>query len=90
MLVQWGLQGRPLEEAVTAPRFRADEDTLFLEASTPEGLISDLEDLGWDTEVWPDVMASFGSVQPLEIDYESGTVSSVDDPRREGAHAIVD
>ncbi len=90
VLVQWGLQGLSLEEAVTTPRFRADEDTLFLEASTPEGLISDLEDMGWNTEVWPDVMASFGSLQPLEIDYESGTVSSVDDPRREGAHAIVD
>ncbi len=90
VFVQWGLQGRSLEEAVATPRFRADGDALFLEASTPDGLVSDLEDMGWDTETWPDVMASFGSLQPLEIDYDAGTLSSVDDPRREGAHAILD
>lgn len=90
VFVQWGLQDRSLEEAVATPRFRAEEDTLFLEESTPDALISDLEELGWETEVWPDTLASFGSLQPLEIDYDAGTVSGVDDPRREGAHVITD
>ncbi|GGE72007.1 gamma-glutamyltransferase [Nesterenkonia cremea] len=90
VFVQWGLQGRSLEEAIATPRFRAEEDTLYIEESMPGGLVEDLEDMGWDTEVWPDEMASFGSVQPLEVDYDAGTVGSVDDPRREGAHAIVD
>ena len=56
----------------------------------PDDLVEELEDMGWQTEVWPDEMASFGSVQPLEIDYDAGTVSGADDPRREGAHAIID
>ena len=90
VLAQWGLQGRTLEEAIATPRFRAEEDTLYIEESTPAELVEELEDSGWQTEVWPDAMASFGSVQPLEIDYDDGTVSGADDPRREGAHAIID
>ena len=90
VLAQWGLQGRSLEEAIATPRFRAEEDTLYIEESTPAELVEELEDMGWQTEVWPDEMASFGSVQPLEIDYDAGTVSGADDPRREGAHAIIE
>lgn len=90
LLTQWGLQGRTLEEAIATPRFRAEEDTLYIEESMPDDLVEELEDMGWQTEVWPDEMASFGSVQPLEIDYDAGTVSGADDPRREGAHAIID
>ncbi|GAA1452124.1 gamma-glutamyltransferase [Nesterenkonia lacusekhoensis] len=90
VLAQWGLQGRTLEEAIATPRFRAEEDTLYIEESTPAELVEELEDSGWQTEVWPDAMASFGSVQPLEIDYDDGTVSGADDPRREGAHAIIE
>lgn len=90
VLTQWGLQGADLDEAVQAPRFRADADSLYLEASHTDQQIADLEDLGWSTEVWPDEQASFGSVQPLEIDYDSGQLNSVDDPRRDGAHSIIE
>lgn len=90
VLAQWGLQDRSLEEAIELPRFRAEDDTLLLEASHSDEQIEALEDMDWDTEVWPDEQASFGSIQPLLINYDDGTVSSVDDQRREGAHRIID
>lgn len=90
VLVQWGLQGRELEDAVRTPRFRAQEDVLFLESRHTQEQVSALEGLGWNTEIWPDEQASFGSVQLLQVDYDSGEVWSVDDPRREGAHRILE
>ncbi|GAA1803627.1 gamma-glutamyltransferase family protein [Nesterenkonia flava] len=91
VLVQWGLQGATLEEAIEAPRFRAasDGETLYLEDTVSEEVISELEDMGWQTEIWPVEQASFGSVQPVLIDYETGQLHSTDDPRREGAHAVI-
>ena len=90
VLTQWGLQGAELESAVESPRFRAEGDTLYLEASHSDEQIAALEDAGWDTEVWPDEQSSFGSVQLLEVDYGTGELRSVDDHRRDGAHGIVE
>lgn len=90
VLVQWGLQDRSLEEAVATPRFRADGDLIYLEDTHSGTQIGEIENLGWDTEVWPEEQASFGSVQLLHISYDDGAVTSVDDPRREGAHRILD
>ncbi|GAA4832718.1 gamma-glutamyltransferase [Garicola koreensis] len=90
VFTQWGLQGADLESAVQSPRFRAEGETLYLEAShTPEQVAS-LQDAGWSTEIWPNEQSSFGSVQPMEVDYESGELYSVDDHRRDGAHSILD
>lgn len=90
VLIQWGLQDADLAGAVESPRFRADGDTLYLEASHTDSQIQQLEDAGWETEVWPDEQASFGSVQILEVDYESGEIRGADDPRRDGAHSILE
>lgn len=90
VLTQWGLQGADLESAVDSPRFRAEGDTLYLESSHTDEQIAALEELGWSTEVWPDEQSSFGSVQLLEVDYETGELASVDDHRRDGAHSIVE
>lgn len=90
VLTQWGLQENDLESVMEAPRFRAEGDTLYLEASHTDDQVTALEDLGWSTEIWPDEQASFGSVQLLEVDYENGQLNSVDDPRREGAHSILE
>lgn len=90
VLTQWGLHGRSLEDAVALPRFRADQESIYLEEGTDDAVAEALEDAGWATEIWPDASSSFGSVQPLEINYEEGAVTSVDDSRREGAHRIID
>lgn len=90
VLTQWGLQEGDLDAVMQTPRFRAEGETLYLEASHTGDQIAALEERGWSTEVWPDEQASFGSVQLLEVDYEDGQLRSVDDPRREGAHSILD
>lgn len=78
-----------LEEALASPRFRAEDNTLYAEESFSGDVIEQLETQGWDIEVWPDEQASFGSVQPLLVDYEESTVTSADDSRRDGAHRIL-
>ena len=90
VLTQWGLQGNDLDSVMETPRFRAEGDTLYLEASHTGDQVTALEELGWSTEIWPDEQASFGSVQLLEVDYDNGQLNSVDDPRREGAHSIIE
>ncbi|WP_162320703.1 gamma-glutamyltransferase [Nesterenkonia haasae] len=90
VLVQWGLQERNLQDSITAPRFRAEGSTLYLEQGHPSELVSELENLGWNTQVWPDELATFGSVQMVEADYGARTINSADDPRRDGAHRILD
>ena len=88
VLSQWALQGSDLQAAVESPRFRAEESQLFLEEGQPGALRDDLEDLGWSIEEWPP--SSFGSVQALVIDHDSGTISGADDPRRDGTHRVID
>lgn len=90
VLAQWGLQDADLETVMQTPRFRAEAQTLYLEAGHSDAQVTALEQAGWSTEIWPDEQASFGSVQLLEVDYENGQLRSVDDPRREGAHSILD
>ncbi|WP_162319822.1 gamma-glutamyltransferase family protein [Nesterenkonia haasae] len=88
VLSQWALQDVELQEALEAPRFRGEGSLLYLEQGQSSGLIADLEELGWGVEEWP--TSSFGSVQALVIDHESGTITGADDPRRDGAHRIID
>lgn len=88
VLSQWALQDAELQEALEAPRFRAEDSLLYLEQGQSSGLIADLEELGWAVEEWP--TSSFGSVQALVIDHETGTITGADDPRRDGAHRLID
>ncbi|MDR7328949.1 gamma-glutamyltransferase [Corynebacterium guangdongense] len=89
VLVQWLLQDRALQDAINTPRFRASGNHLYLEETTSPELRRQLEEMGWTTEIWPQSRDPFGSVQALEIDHESGTVTGADDARRNGAHAII-
>ena len=89
VLVQWLLQDRDLQDAINTPRFRASGNHLYLEETTAPELRRQLEAMGWSTEIWPQSRDPFGSVQALEIDHGSGTVTGADDPRRNGAHAII-
>ncbi|WP_157983991.1 gamma-glutamyltransferase family protein [Nesterenkonia muleiensis] len=88
VISQWVLQGADLQEAVDAARFRSEDSLLYLEAGQPPELHTGLAELGWQIEEWPD--SSFGSVQALVIDYDSETITGADDPRRDGAHRVID
>lgn len=90
VVVQWALQDRGIQEAINDRRFRADDNVIYLEEGHTPETINGLEGLGWTTQVWPDEQSSFGSVNLLHIDYETGQLTSSDDPRREGAHRIIE
>ncbi|GAA1108185.1 gamma-glutamyltransferase [Nesterenkonia jeotgali] len=92
VLTQWGLQDAPLQEAVDGLRFRliAEDELLVLDDEPDEQTREALEDLGWELQVWPDEWGGFGSVQALEVDYETGEVTGADDDRRVGSHTVID
>ncbi|MGJ9407405.1 gamma-glutamyltransferase [Nesterenkonia aurantiaca] len=92
VLTQWGLQDASLQEAVDGLRFRLieDEELLVLDDEPDEETREALEDLGWELQVWPDEWGGFGSVQALEVDYETGEVTGADDDRRVGSHTVID
>ncbi|WP_147106471.1 gamma-glutamyltransferase family protein [Nesterenkonia populi] len=81
------LHGMSAQEAVDALRFRNEDSSLYLEEGHDEALLDELSQEGWQPEEWES--PSFGSVQLLEIDYETGELTGPDDSRRDGAHAII-
>jgi len=92
VLTRWGLQDASLQESYDGLRFRldAESDTLFLDDQPDEQTTGALEELGWELQVWPDEWGGFGSVQAIEVDYETGEVSSATDDRRVGTFAVLD
>lgn len=90
VLSRWALQGQSMEEAVLSPRSRYDaaSGTLLVEAAMFDSPVAgQLGELPWPTEQAAEGL--FGSVQALEIDYRTGTVSGPTDPRLE-AGVVVD
>lgn len=87
VIAQWTLHEADLQEAVNTTRYRSDGTVLY----TEEGQLADIQDqltsLGWHIEEWPST--SFGSVQALTIDYQSGIITGADDPRRAGTHTLI-
>lgn len=89
VLVQWGLGGRSLQDAVTTPRAHAEDSVLRVESQLDAGAVQELDDYGYSVEVAAAEWHMFGSVQALEVDYETGTVTGAQDDRREGTFEIV-
>lgn len=90
-LTRWALLGQSLEEAVAAPRFRFDgaSRTLVVEpALLGSPAARGIGALGWAVAQSPGGL--FGSVQALEIDYDTRTVSGPTDTRLEAGTLIVD
>src|SRR5690625_6382324 len=82
-MMPWALQDVPLQEAVDGPRHSLQDGTLALEQE-PSQEVSDLiAQRGWDVRVTTRADAVFGSVQALEIDYETGEVIGARDTRRD-------
>ncbi|MBE1513592.1 gamma-glutamyltransferase family protein [Nesterenkonia halotolerans] len=92
VLTQWGLQDASLQDSFDALRFRFDDEssTLFLDDQPGAQTVSGLEDLGWELQVWPDEWGGFGSVQALEVDYETGEVTGATDDRRVGTYSVLE
>lgn len=88
VITQWALHDADLQEAVNTTRYRSDGTLLYVEEDQLTDIQDQLNSLGWQIEDWPST--SFGSIQALTIDYESGTVTGADDPRRAGTHTIID
>ncbi len=61
---------------------------LYLEEGHDEELYEELAQEGWEPEQWD--AASFGSVQLLEIDYETGELTGAEDSRRDGSFSILE
>ncbi|MFD1717210.1 gamma-glutamyltransferase family protein [Georgenia deserti] len=88
VILRWGLHGQSLADAVAAPRFMLDGGVLTTEQQPSGDVASALSALGWTIDVVPVEDAVFGSVQALEIDYNSGELAGVPDSRREADVAV--
>jgi gamma-glutamyltranspeptidase/glutathione hydrolase len=83
VLVRWGLSGMSLADAVQAPRVHLiNDDELVFETLPDDDVAADLRSRGYADLQEPDRAYYFGSVQALEIDHETGTVTGAADPRR--------
>ncbi|XKH53997.1 gamma-glutamyltransferase [Citricoccus nitrophenolicus] len=90
VLVAWGLQGATLQEAVDAPRFHLQDGVLAVEEEPSAQLAELIAGRDWELRRTERDQAIFGSVQALEIDYETGQITGAKDSRREADVAIAD
>ncbi|WP_313816628.1 gamma-glutamyltransferase [Citricoccus sp.] len=89
VMVPWALQEMPLQEAVDSPRHYLQDGVLSLEEQPAQDVAALIRQRGWQPRVTERADAVFGSVQALEIDYETGTITGAQDSRREGDVAVV-
>lgn len=89
VMVPWALQEAPLQEAVDSPRHYLQDGVLSLEEQPDPDVAALIRQRGWQPRVTERADAVFGSVQALEIDYETGTITGAQDSRREGDVAVV-
>ncbi|TDB52396.1 capsular biosynthesis protein [Bacillus sp. CBEL-1] len=73
--------GEELEKAVETPRFIFDQETLYIEPTTPEEVIERMSAFDVQSKT-SDVY--YGGVQLLMQDFDSGKVTGVGDSRRNG------
>ncbi|MCG7284767.1 gamma-glutamyltransferase [Cellulomonas sp. ACRRI] len=82
----WALHGLSLEEAVPVDRFILDNGRLRLET---DGIAEQMRARGYQVQVTPATSRpNYGSVQALEIDWKSATVSGFADPRRSAGFEV--
>jgi gamma-glutamyltranspeptidase/glutathione hydrolase len=92
VLTQWGLQDASLQDAVDGLRFRLleEDELLVIDDQPDEQTAQELAELGWELQVWPDEWGGFGSVQALEVDYETGEITGATDDRRVGTYTVLE
>ncbi|MFC7403180.1 gamma-glutamyltransferase family protein [Citricoccus sp. GCM10030269] len=90
VLVAWGLQGASLQEAVDTPRYHLQDGVLAVEQEPSAELTRLIDARGWSVQPTTREQAIFGSVQALEIDYDTGHLTGAADSRREADVEIAD
>lgn len=90
VMVPWGLQDAPLQDAVDAPRHSLQDGVLAMEQEPKQEVSELIRERGWDLQVTTRADAVFGSVQALEIDYDDNSVIGAKDSRRDADFEIVD
>lgn len=90
VMTRWGLYGEDLPSAVAAPRFHAAGRALDMERAPSRDGLKTLEEMGYKvTAPIPGSLYYYGSVQAIEVDWESMTVSGAEDSRRTAAFSRV-
>ena len=90
VLVPWALQDAPLQEAIDSPRYHLQDGVLAVERDPSAGLTGFVDSKGWELQRTQREEAVFGSVQALEIDYETGKIIGAKDTRREADFATAE
>lgn len=90
VLVPWGLQDAPLQEAIDAPRHSLQDGVLAMEVEPSQDVLDLVAERGWQTQVTSRADAVFGSVQALEINYDDGSLIGATDSRRDAHVEIAD
>ena len=86
VVARWALHGQPLETAVRADRFYLSDGELRLE--TPQ-LADAMGGLGYDVVVTDEASrSSYGSVQALAINWDTGRVNGFADERRSAGFVV--
>ncbi|CAM3583552.1 gamma-glutamyltransferase [Occultella aeris] len=88
VITRGSLHQQSLEEAVAAPRFHLQDGILTVEVEPTADLAARLDELGWSADVVSVEEAIFGSVQALQVDYDTGQITGTADHRREATFAI--
>jgi gamma-glutamyltranspeptidase / glutathione hydrolase len=84
VLVRWAAHGEGLEDAVLAPRFHLERQTLEVEESPGNGVAGELTSRGYEVTTFVPTTEYYGGVQALIVDWDARTIDGVEDTRREG------
>jgi gamma-glutamyltranspeptidase/glutathione hydrolase len=79
--------GRPVDDAVAAPRMHVEGDTVHLEGGCPPGAAAELAACGWEGVEWAGRNLFFGGASAVERRLD-GRLAAAGDPRR-GGHGLV-
>jgi gamma-glutamyltranspeptidase / glutathione hydrolase len=79
--------GKPLNEALDAPRFFPVGRTLVVETRIPKTTLDDLGKKGWKIYLNGAANNYFGGVNAIQIDPSTHQMTGCSDPRRDGAPA---
>src|SRR5699024_1026208 len=90
VMIPWGLQDAPLQEAIDAPRHSLQDGVLAMEQERSAEGTELSGQRGAEPRVNTRADAVCGSVQELEIDYEAGSVIGARDARRDADDSVSD
>lgn len=87
VVLRWGFLGQSLQEAVDGGRFHPEDGTLYVE-DLDDSVVEELSERGYAVSDQEPFGNYFGSVQALEVDYDTGEVNGAQDSRRAGTFAV--